>query len=434
MDQRGLSISSTAPSGSVRIMSIHKSKGLEFPVVFLCGLSRTFNTADIQKQVLCNKELGLGLIHTNPSQRVRFPTIAKRAISAKIVADSVSEELRVLYVAMTRARDRLIMTYAASRLEEQLKEIVYRLDLSSHELLTAHVNCPGSWILMTALQRTEAGALFQISDKPECVSVRNDPWNIHVVEAGAISGSTPSAELEPHTLSQDIIEKMRTGLTFRYPHQQTVKIPSKITATQLKGRAKDQEAAEFTENHQHPLVFRMPSGQARALRGAEYGNALHSVMQYLDFRCCSSVDDIRQDIKRMESRGLITSEQAVAVDAEKIHRFFNTELGIRLRNASEVLREFKFSILEEACNYFSDVNDEAILLQGVIDCALVEPDGITVLDFKTDFINESNLAEKTALYKEQVCTYAKALSRIYKMPVVASYIYFFSSEQLIRIE
>ena len=102
----------------------HKSKGLDFPVVFLCGLSRTFNMTDVQKQVLCHKELGLGLSHTNIAQRVRFPTIAKRAISTKIASETISEELRVLYVAMTRARDRLIMTYAAPKLEDRLKEIV----------------------------------------------------------------------------------------------------------------------------------------------------------------------------------------------------------------------------------------------------------------------------------------------------------------------
>ena len=99
-------------SGAVTIMSIHKSKGLEFPVVFLCGLSRSFNQESARDQVLCHKELGLGLSWVNTDQRVRYPTIAKRAIAAKIVDSTISEEMRVLYVAMTRAKDRLIMTYA----------------------------------------------------------------------------------------------------------------------------------------------------------------------------------------------------------------------------------------------------------------------------------------------------------------------------------
>jgi len=435
MEEKGLSIASAVPAGSVRIMSIHKSKGLEFPVVFLCGLSRTFNMADIQKQVLCHKELGLGLTHTNTAQRVRFPTIAKRAISAKISAETISEELRVLYVAMTRARDRLIMTYAASRLEDRLNEIVYRLDYSSRELLTAYVNCPGSWILMTALQRTEAGELFHLSDKPDNTCIRDDPWSIHVVEAGEIIGEVFSDHSAAEPLSPEIIEKMRYGLSFQYPHQQATGIPSKLTATQLKGRFKDQEAAEFTDDAQkRTLNFRIPASHKSSTKGTEYGNALHAVMQYLNFCKCTSIKDIRSDIKRITSSGLITTEQAEIVDVEKILRFFQTELGVKLRSGTEVLREFKFSILEEASDYYSGVSDDTILLQGVVDCALIEKEGITILDFKTDFITDANLDEKVNVYDTQVKTYAKALSRIYQKPVVASYIYFFSSEQLICIE
>lgn len=435
MEEKGLSIASTVPAGTVRIMSIHKSKGLEFPVVFLCGLSRTFNMTDIQKQVLCHKELGLGLSHTNTAQRVRFPTIAKRAISAKISAETISEELRVLYVAMTRARDRLIMTYAASKLEDRLKEIVYRLDHSNRDLLTAYVNCPGSWILMTALQRTEAGELFQLSDKPDCTRVRDDPWSIHVVEAGELITEAVSNDLTTEPLSSEIVDKMRFGLAFQYPHQQATVIPSKLTATQLKGRVKDQEAAEFTHDAQRrSLNFRSPVSNKSVHKGTEYGNAFHSVMQYLDFSRCSDIEDIRSDIKRIVASGFLTTEQAEVVDLEKIFRFFQTELGARIRNSAEVLREFKFSILEDASNYYSGVDNDAILLQGVIDCALIEDDGITILDFKTDFIADSNLDEKVKLYRPQVSTYAKALSRIYEKPVLASYIYFFSSEQLICVD
>ena len=434
MEEKGLSIAGSVPSNTVRIMSIHKSKGLEFPVVFLCGLSRTFNMTDVQKQVLCHKELGLGLSHTNIAQRVRFPTIAKRAISTKITSETISEELRVLYVAMTRARDRLIMTYAAPKLEDRLKEIVYRLDMCNRDLLTAHVNCPGSWILMTALQRAEAGEFFQIADRPDTVHVSDNPWTIRVAEAKIVVSEAEAAEIMPESLSSDVIEKMRAGLAFRYPYQQATSVPSKLTATQLKGRFKDQEAAEFTDTQKQALDFRSPSAKKKSVKATEYGNALHSVMQYFDFRCCSSVNVIRDDVKRMEMSGLITSEQAQIVDVERIYRFFQTPLGYKIRTSREVLREFKFSILENADIYYSNVRNDAILLQGVIDCALIEDEGITVLDFKTDFITETNISEKIDLYREQVRTYAKALSRIYQKQVYASYVYFFSSEQLVRID
>ena len=434
MEERGLSVSGSVPSGTVRIMSIHKSKGLEFPVVFLCGLSRTFNMSDTQKHVLCHKELGLGLTHTNTVQRVRFPTIAKRAIALKIHEETISEELRVLYVAMTRARDKLIMTYAASKLPDRLNELSCRLDFSPRPLLTGYVNCPGSWILLAALQRTEAGEFFQIAEKPDCVSVRADPWAIHVAEAPVVQTETVYEPEQVQPISMDILERMRAGLNFTYPHTSATTIPSKLTATQLKGRPKDQEVSENAKSAvASPFTFRSPVSSKADIAGAQYGNALHSVMQYLDFCCCSDVDSIRTDLKRLVSVGLITEQQASIVDVEKIFRFFQTELGQKLRAGKEVLREFKFSVLENANSYYSDVQNDAILLQGVIDCALVEEEEIIVLDFKTDFISKTNIQSKIDQYSAQVQTYAKALSRIYRRPVSAAYIYFFSSEQLVCI-
>lgn len=434
MEETGLRISGTVPTGAVRIMSIHKSKGLEFPVVFLCGLSRTFNMADMQKQVLCHKDLGLGLSHTNTRQRVRFPTIAKRAIALKIAEETISEELRVLYVALTRARDRLIMTYAGSKLEDRIRDLAYRLDYSPRQLLTAYVNCPGSWILTAALQRTEAGELFHMSDKPEHTRVSDYPWEIRVVNGGPVTEAAEYQPQIPQEISCQMIEKIRTGLNFRYLHQSSVTVPSKLTATQLKGRIKDQEAAEFTEEpNTHTFAFRRPAVESRQNNGTEYGNALHKVMQYLDFHCCNSIEAIQKDISRMVSAGLITLKQAEIVDIGRIFQFFQTELGIKLRSGAEVLREFKFSILEDAALYYSGVNGEQILLQGVIDCALIEDSGITVVDFKSDYISENNLPEKIARYTPQVQMYVKALSRIYQKPVTSAYLYFFSSGQLVPI-
>ena len=391
--------------------------------------------SDTQKQVLCHKDLGLGLTHTNLKQRVRFPTIAKRAIAAKIATETISEELRVLYVAMTRAKDRLIMTYAATKLQDKLMDIALRLDMSARDLMTAYVNCPGSWILLTALQRTEAGEFFNLSDKPDCSCARDNPWNIHVVQAGKVITSTSEVRDDHDLIPQEVLEKISRGLSFAYSYLPATTIPSKLTATQLKGRVKDLEAAEFAGTPQgQKFDFRQPIRKHTKQSGTEFGNAMHSVMQYLDFHCCSSLTDIQRDVNRMVQAKLLKKEQAEIVAIDKIYRFFQTELGSRLATGKDILREFKFSILEDASRYFDEVSGDSILLQGVIDCALIEENGITVLDFKTDFVTDTNLQEKVALYKDQVQTYARALSRIFEKPVIASYIYFFSSEQFVQID
>lgn len=435
MEETGLRIAGSVPTNAVRIMSIHKSKGLEFPVVFLCGLSRSFNTSDIQKQVLCHKKLGLGLTSTNTEQRVRFPTIAKRAIAAKISEDTISEELRVLYVALTRARDRLIMTYAGSKLADRIKDIAHRLDYSPRQLLMSHVSCPGTWVLAAALRRIEAGELFHIGDRPDCVFISEHPWDIHVVNVEPLITTGETHDTTVREISSEIIERIHTGLNFKYPYSEAVQIPSKLTATQLKGRIKDHEAAEFTADTQkHAFDFRSPLKQGHKNRGTEYGNALHSIMQYLNFDCCHCVEAIQDDIVRMVSAGLITQEQAEIIDVVTIFNFFQTELGKKLCSSTQILREFKFSILVNADTYYSGIHNDQILLQGVVDCALIEDCGITIIDFKSDFITENNLQEKIHQYSEQIKTYANALSRIYQKPIIAAYLYFFSSGQLISVQ
>lgn len=435
MEDKGLSIADVSPSNSVRIMSIHKSKGLEFPVVFLCGLSRVFNMTDTQKQVLCHKDLGLGLVHVDAERRVRFPTIAKRAIAAKVREESVSEELRVLYVAMTRARDRLIMTFASPNLQDRLLEIALRLDLTETELMTSQVNCPGNWVLQTALQRTEAGVFFHISHKPDCASVHDYPWMINVVTQALPSTLNTEQEMpKEQEIPHEVIENICEGLAFRYSYQPATTIPSKLTATQLKGRLKDAEVADSADNsHLHTLEFRTPTLQNSTPRGTDYGNAFHCVMQHLDFASCNCVTQIRADIDRMIASDLITEDQGYAVQAEKIANFFALELGQRLINSKHVLREFKFSIMEDAKKYYDTDCDDQILLQGIVDCAIIDEDEIIIIDFKTDYVNPSNLAEKIKLYRSQVQAYAGALSKIFEKPVTGSYLYFFSSEQLIEI-
>ena len=434
MKDKGLSAGTAERTGAVRIMSIHKSKGLEFPVVFLCGLSRGFNTADIQKQVLCHKDLGLGLACVNSAQRVRFPTVAKRAIAAKIASDTVSEELRVLYVAMTRAKDRLIMTYAAQKLSDRLLDITTRLDMSCKVLMTAHVSCPGSWVLQAALQRTEAGDFFAISSHPDCTHVTNNPWTIRVVKpTDCVAAVAEDDVREDVRLSAELLEKMRSGLRFRYTHQAAVAVPSKLAATQVKGRFKDQESIEFTENRptqQHR--FRAPAEQ-RLRSSTDYGSAMHSFLQYVQYNKCSCSDNLRDEAERLVQANLITAEQAALLDMNAIVGFFSTDIGKQILQSDHVLREFKFTVLEDANNYYPDVAGESILLQGVVDCAIVDEDGITILDFKTDSVTDTTVRNKTKQYAPQVTTYAKALEKIFERPVKAAFLYFFKLAKFERI-
>ena len=436
MEEKGLiSSNESNDSGAVTIMSIHKSKGLEFPVVFHCGLSRRFNQEDLRAQILCDKTLGLGLSVMDSANRVRYPTIGRRAIAAKSASESLSEELRVLYVAMTRARDRLIMTYADQHLAATLADIALRLDLCANELVTSDVSCPGEWILQTALRRAEAGALFALGERPSAIHVSDIPWLIQVNTADAVTDELPlEEEEEEEAMDHDQLNYLSDSLSFQYPHRRATLIPSKMTATQLKGREKDNEAAENTGTRRDVVrSWRRPSFAEGRQSGKDYGNAMHKALQYIRYDACVDEDAVSAEIQRLVQCRFLSSEQAAAVDCAKIARFFTTELGQKLRSGTEVLREFKFSILDDAAGYEDGLTGEQILLQGVVDCAVVESDGIIVIDFKTDYVTEDTLDQILDRYRGQINTYSNALERIFLRQVKARFLYLFHMEAFVAI-
>ena len=436
LDEKGvMGAGEDASGGAVTLMSIHRSKGLEFPVVFLCGLSRRFNREDAYEQVLCDRELGLGLYCVDTQNRVRYPSVAKRAIAAKILADGLSEEMRVLYVAMTRPKDRLIMTYAARNLPDILSKMAYRMDVSDPLLMTKEVGCPGRWVLLTALRRSEAGALFQIGAYPDNRTTNKYPWFICVVNG---TDNTAAETREEPVLKQEIsdalIRKLKDTLSMRYPHTAATAIPSKLTATQLKGRIKDNEAAqEAGEWSVHRRNWRKPSFISGSATGRDYGNAIHGAMQYIRYAACIDRDGICGEIDRLVRDGYISSDQAAMINVDALLHFFGTDLGKKLVAGTEVIREFKFSVLEDASVFDLGADGEKILLQGVVDCALLEDDGIVVIDFKTDSVTEETLWQKVDYYREQVGIYAAALTKIYEKPVKASYLYFFSANKIVQL-
>ena len=403
-------------SDAVTIMSIHKSKGLEFPVVFLCGLSRSFNREDTKAQVLCDKQLGLGLACVDTRNRVRYPSAAKRAIAAKITTESISEEMRVLYVAMTRAKDRLIMTYAAPNVRKDLSDISLRMGLCESLLLTSETDCPGTWVLLTALQHAQR-------------------WSVQFVQANSTDNTATNVEIHENCqLPVGVVDQLKTSLSYRYGHTAATRTPSKQTATQLKGRLKDQEVAEdTTEFAKQKRNWRKPTFEQADRSGRTYGNALHAVMQYIRYDACTDQEGVNREIERLVCQRYVSEEQAAMVDVRRIADFFATDIGKQLQTGKHILREFKFSVLEDAAHFNPEVEQEQILLQGVVDCAIIEDDGISIIDFKTDRVNEDSIAIVAENYRPQITAYVKAMEKIYQLPIKSAWLYFFHMNQFVTI-
>jgi len=435
LEGKGLVSSGNSASGAVTIMSIHKSKGLEFPVVFLCNLSKKFNQEDLRGQILCDKTLGLGLSVADATNRIRYPSVAKRAISVKMAAQNVSEEMRVLYVAMTRARDRLVMTYASRTMEADLQDLALRQDFDGGELLCRDANSMGEWVMMAALGRIEAGALHALGGRPIKTRMGDHPWKIALVEAPGSGGGESAVTEQAYELPRQILDRLESSLSFRYDHPGATMAPSKQTATGRKGRMKDEEAAQNAPEPKQILRSWRSAAFGKAQpEGKAYGNAIHAAMQYVRYENCGSTEAVEQEIQRLVEQGFLTQEQGSMVSCEKIAAFFNSEIGKKLRGGADHLREFKFSILDDAQKYGEGLEGEKVLLQGVVDCALLEEDGITVVDFKTDFVTEETVDAVARRYRPQVQTYAEALSRIFEMPIKAQYLYLFRLDRFVKFQ
>ena len=430
---KGFAVSDDSSVDAVRIMSIHMSKGLEFPVVFVCALSKGFNDDDLYAPVICDSELGLGLNCADMEKRYKYPTIARKAIAKKMKASSFSEEMRVLYVALTRAKDRLIMTYSRQNVEKHIQDLSLRMQLAPKELMALDAGSVGDWVLMTAMQRSESGKLYSGIMRPNQGNHYADKWYIDLIDQVDVSvkdsNSTQNAARE---ISQVTLDRIKETRNVQYAYAAATKAPSKQTATQMKGRYKDQEASDGTAVRR-TTNFRKPSFIAQQGDSRAYGTAMHAVMQHIAYDACDSIDGISAELSRLAESGLITEQQAALANISSLFAFFQSECGQKLIGAEKVLREFKFSILDDGERYADGLQGEKILLQGVVDCVLVENDGLTIIDFKTDRVSKETITTVAKQYEDQVRYYALAMSRIYKLPIKATVLYFFNLGEMIYV-
>ena len=414
---------------AVSIVSIHKSKGLEYPVVFLSDLARRFNTQDLNASVLLDPDLGAGAKAVDLAEGQTWPTVAVQAISGRLLRELKSEELRVLYVAMTRAKEKLILTDCSRYLKTKLTTLIASAARHPAPVLTQAAGCLGDWVLMHAVTRPEAGCLWDLAElRPAETFSSPYPWLIQCHSGAEV---LQSAEYRPSQETEQAAEPadpaaLEAALRFRYPHIAATRLPTKRTATQLKGRVQDQEAAEETRP-QVSISFPRPRFSQAALTAAERGTAVHLAMQYGDYEALTTPESARRELDRLAAEGYLTAAQAEAVDPALLSGFFGSTLGQRVLTCPDLVREFKFSIFTDAAILDPQAAGEQILLQGMVDCCLMEEDGLVILDFKTDRVFGPDLAQRAESYRPQLDAYADALSRIFQKPVKEKLLYFFLS-------
>lgn len=406
----------------VRIMSVHKSKGLQFPIVFLSDTAHQFNDRDQKDTVLVHPELGLGPKAVDRQLKVTYCTMARNAIKLRLRRESLSEEIRLLYVAMTRAEERLFITGVcadADDIREKAKAAVAleKGGLSAQTL--SECSCYLAWML-----RAQAAA----AEKPFNVTV-----SASLPEVQAAENRAPAASAEAE---ERIYRQLEAKLSYVYPHSAAAHLPSKVTATELKDFTAPEDTDAASVLPKAKSSFTMPdfAKAGRAPSGTERGIATHLALQHIDISALHSMEDVTREISRLREMKFISQRQAQCVNPQAIYELFTSPLGGKIRRAEKIHREFRFSVLCASEDLWLTAGEET-LLQGVVDCAIEEQGQLVIIDYKTDYVQTpEELAAKAQHYSGQVKAYALALGRIFDMPVKETVLYFLSCGKSVSIK
>ncbi len=407
----------------VRIMSIHKSKGLEFPVVLLGNVDRKFNTKALAAKVVVHSELGYGPQYVDSDFGLTYQNVARSAVRAAVKRDDMSEELRILYVALTRAREKLILLGTGEDLEKKMESFKM---LGGGDAVTISGTSFLDWMFAALSQSPDKRVLENLRNRENVPEEEARPqFYIDVQYADDLAGM---GKEETADVAEEASEEMDlSGLLWdiSYAHEAETHLPAKVTVSEVKRRAQETEP-DSLYLYPRPAFLMEKSGK---LTMAEIGTATHSVMECLDYARCGNLDAIKAQIAEMVASGRLTGQEAESVSAEKISAFMNSAIGERLKQAEKVLREVSFGIRVDAEELLHQKGQ--VMLQGIIDCVIFEADGISILDYKTDRgATPEEIAER---YGIQLDCYAKAAEKLYQKPVRHRYLYLFHYDCLMEV-
>lgn len=428
----------------VRLMSIHNSKGLEFPIVFVCGLNKRFNLADTKDKILLHKTLGVGTKYINHIKRKENQTIVRELISNKIKFENLSEEMRILYVAMTRAIDKLIMVGTIKNLDKISEKWI----LGTGKYFRSKANSYLDWVGACNFQGCEPYEIKDMFKENKVGDLKIALYNYEDI-VGLKSDINNEEEMINRINQLDSYikyenkELVENRLSFKYPYDLSVNTPTKLSVTS--SQKLDKEKFESMKYNINSLANLMDYDEINKsfikkeveYNGASIGTLVHLVMEHIDLTQTLDRENLIEQIKNIESRKLLKPRDANFIlnrYLDKLFRFFHSDIGIRIRKSNFVKRESTF-IIKKKANELLDIlrEDDDILIEGVIDCYFYEDDHIILLDYKTDAVKEGNIDILKEEYKYQINSYKKALEDLTKKKVKASYLYLFSIDSVVEV-
>ena len=475
---------------TVRIMSIHKSKGLEFPVVFVAGMSKVFNNQDARSKLVIHPDLGIGPDYVDPELRIKSPTLLKKFIQKRTVLENLGEELRVLYVALTRAKEKLILTGYVPSVGDKLKKWSDTKDQTNRALLFQKLAGAGNyfdWVMPSLVRHRDCRDLlgqYNIlpgenlePNKERDVEANFEIKTIDVLRtveeevARQLVNTDKKQKLlqwdTDKVYDEDIKEAIYEQLNFEYPFTNEVKLHAKVTVSELKklGQMIDEEESMQLYNSDESILLERQESEvvnqidnksdnqieevdadllpkfmleSVPMQGARRGTVYHKVLESIPILEQPTVAKIREAIKQLVEKTIITEEEAAVVNPYQIVAFMKSDIAKRMEHAGrqgKIHREQQFVFSMKANEIRPDLmSEEPILVQGIIDCFFEENGQIVIVDYKTDHIPKENGEEiLRTRYKVQLDYYQRAIEQITGMKVSQRILYSFALEREIQV-
>lgn len=434
----------------VRIMSIHKSKGLEFPVVFVADMGKAFNRRDTQDQILFHNRLGIGLKQYDPEWRMSYPTLIWSGIAAQLRWEGTAEEERILYVAMTRARDQLILTGHSSHIDRDWQRWTSRLN-------PAQAKSYFDWVMPAAL--APFGAKADADYARPGAAWQDAVWQVRIakavpagtVEEGAYDGEPRLEALRRGDLTgKPVPSWLDEQLSWQYAYPQAVRTAAKFSVSEVKRRYQELHSDELQDEAalSVPAAAVIPpapgeddafaalppwlAGEEAAVSGAQRGTALHKALQYITPAADQTTATLRREIDAFVRQGLLSREEAKLVYVPVLAAFCQSDIGRRMAESPELHREYPFTVLLAGGDPLPETETgEQILIQGVIDCLFREDDAWILVDYKSDRLETADAFRRR--YAVQLALYKRAVEQITHRPVEETYIYSLHLQQEIRL-
>lgn len=412
---------------AVKVMSIHASKGLEFPVCFVCDTNTRFNLRDASEDMVIDADAGVGIRYKD--DYIKYDSMQRKALSLMVKKNFISEEIRILYVAMTRAKEKLIITSGHKDPEKYICSIASKLtDSNLSPYVVINFKTISDWITACVLLhpsgeewRNLAQSTLQINDKASF------PWKISVVDADL---NVDTQEIinednvfEPETVNNEFLQKFIDRVNFDYKYNFMTTLPQKVSASELSHK----------DNAVFDGILKTPEFDSGKTTGVDIGTAFHKFMEFCDLKLAQ--ENFEDEANRLKDRGFLTDNQLNMLDAQKIESFINNPLITRTLNSKNYYREFKFTVKINSSEYSNDIpkefSQQKIIMQGAVDLIFEEDDGLVIIDYKTDKVKDLNSLQDT--YSKQLQLYKSAVQQSLCLPVKEMYIYSLTLNKELKI-